>query len=315
MSIDWYPGHMVTARNDAMEAMRQTDVVIEVLDARAPHSSCNPMVEALRRENQRPALKLLNKADLADPVRTAAWLVEYNQRPKTRAIALSAKSRGEVSRILGECDALAPGRGTLAKPLRMMILGVPNVGKSTLMNTLLNRRVAKVGDEPAITKMHMRHELGPGRWLIDTPGMTWPGIAQDVALKLAATHAIGRNAYEDDVVALDLLAYLLSNYRDRVVKRYGELGDDAVAVLSGIARARNLVMRGGEPDLQRAANIFLQDFRDGVLGRLTLETVAQVDARPVAIMKPPGAKAKAKARAKATQKRAGHQPRPQRKRR
>jgi ribosome biogenesis GTPase A len=281
MSIDWFPGHMVTARKDAIEAMRQTDVVIEVLDARVPHSSCNPMVEALRRENQRPALKLLNKADLADPGRTKAWLLDYNARPGVRAIALSAQKRGEVGRIVTECQALAPGRSTPQKPLRMMILGIPNVGKSTLMNSILNRRVAKIGDEPAITKMHMRHELAPGMWLIDTPGMMWPGVAQDVAIKLAATHSIGRNAYEDDVVALDLATYLLSDYPERLGARFGAIpaGDDAHAVLAAIAGSRKFVIKGGGPDLQKAASILLQEFRTGVFGRITLETVEQVAAR------------------------------------
>ena len=283
MSINWFPGHMVTARKAALEAMRQTDVVIEVLDARVPHSSCNPLFETLRRENQRPALKILNKADLADPERTPSWLAHYNARPGTRAIALTAKSRGEVARILDECAALAPGRGTPPKPLRMMILGVPNVGKSTLMNALLNRRVAKVGDEPAITKIHMRHELGPGRWLIDTPGMTWQNLQPEVGLRLAATHSIGRNAYDDETVALDLASYLLADYPEELAHRYGALRDGAEPhnLLVSIAESRKLLVKGGGVNLPKAAAILLQEFRDGVLGRITLETVEQVAARPV----------------------------------
>jgi ribosome biogenesis GTPase A len=283
MSINWFPGHMVAARKEALEAMRQTDVVIEVLDARAPHSSCNPLFETLRRENQRPALKILNKNDVADPERTRAWLAHYNARKKTRAIALSAKSRNEVARIVDECAALAPGRNTPAKPLRMMILGVPNVGKSTIMNALLNRRVAKVGDEPAITKMHMRHELGPGRWLVDTPGMMWPNLAPEVGLKLAATHSIGRNAYDDDTVALDLANYLLADYPEAIMARYGALpeGADGYKLLLSIASSRKLLVKGGGPDVQKAAAILLQEFRNGVLGRITLETVEQVASRPV----------------------------------
>jgi ribosome biogenesis GTPase A len=283
MSINWFPGHMVTARKEAMEAMRQTDVVIEVLDARVPHSSCNPMFETLRRENQRPALKVLNKADLADPKRTLAWLAHYNAQAGVKAIALSAKSRPEVARIPDECASLAPSRGTGAKPLRMMILGIPNVGKSTLMNTLLKRRVAKVGDEPAITKMHMRHDLGPGRWLTDTPGMTWPSVPPEVGLKLAATHSIGRNAYDEETVALDLAGYLLEDYPDRIARRYGALpaGADGHALMDAIACARKLVVKGGGPDLRKAGSVLLQEFRDGVLGRISLETVAQVAKRPV----------------------------------
>ena len=282
MSIDWFPGHMVKARREAQEAMRQTDVVIEVLDARVPHSSCNPLFETLRRENQRPALKILNKIDLADPARTREWLDDYNARSGVRAIALSARSRPDVARIPDECAALVPGRGTVIKPLRMMILGIPNVGKSTLMNTLLQRKVAKVGDEPAITKMQMRHDLGVGRWLVDTPGMTWPGVSQAVAHKLAATHSIGRNAYDDESIALDLTAYLLAHYPDRITRRYGAVpaGADGTAVLLSIARARNFVARGSEPDLGKAAAVLLHEFRNGLLGAITLETPAEVAARP-----------------------------------
>lgn len=284
MPINWFPGHMVTARKDALVAMRQTDVVIEVLDARVPHSSCNPLVETLRRENQRPALKVLNKADLADPTRTRAWLAEYAARPAVRAIALSAKSRGEVGRIFTECKALVPERATRVKPLRMMILGVPNVGKSTLMNALLKRKVAKVGDEPAITKMHMRHEIDSTMWLVDTPGMLWPGVAQDAALRLAAAHSIGRNAYDAIEVATALADYLMIDYPTCIPARFAGVvaGAPGHVVLAQVASARKLVGRGGEPDLAKAATVLLNDFRAGALGRITLETVDQVVRSPQA---------------------------------
>ena len=265
---------MVTARKDAIEAMRRTDVVIEVLDARVPRSSCNPEFEALRRENERPALKILNKADLADREKTKEWLAWYNALPKTRAIALSAKSPREVKRVLTECQSLAPTRTTAQKPLRMMILGIPNVGKSTLMNSILNRRVAKVGDEPAITKMQMRHDIGPCMSLIDTPGMMWGAVAQDAALKLAATHSIGRNAYDDGSVALDLAHYLVKNYPDRITRRFGALpaGADGHGVIALIARSRSFLVKGGALDLDKASTILLHEFRTGVLGPITLET-------------------------------------------
>src|SRR5687768_3490750 len=192
---------MVTAHKEAALAMRKTDVVIEVLDARVPYSSCNPLIEKLRRQNQRPALKILNKSDVADPERTQLWLAHYNAQPGVKAIALSSKKAPEVSRIPQHALALAPTRTTPLKPQRMMILGIPNVGKSTLMNTLLKRVVTKVGDEPAVTKSHLGHELGTGMWLVDTPGMLWRGVDQDTAQRLAATHSIGRNAYENVDVA------------------------------------------------------------------------------------------------------------------
>jgi len=275
MPITWYPGHMLTARKEAAEVMGRTDLVIEVLDARAPHASLNPHIEKLRRVNKRPALKLLNKSDLADPARTPAWLSFYNGQPGTRAIALSAKKQGDVPRILKEARAMIPERGTGAKPLRMMILGIPNVGKSTLMNALLKRQVAAVGDQPAITKMQMGHALGPGLWLIDTPGLVWPGMAQETALTLAASHAIGRGAYDDQVVATHLATYLLRHYRALVTARYGELPIDCQGhqLVASIAQTRKLLLKGGVPDLNKAAVVLLDEFRTGTLGRITLETV------------------------------------------
>lgn len=274
MTIEWFPGHMATARRNAIETMRSTDVVIEVLDARVPGSSLNPMFETLRKENQRPALKILNKVDVADPKETEKWLAHYNAQPKTKAIALSAKKAGEVRRIPKECAALAPNRGTKIKPLRMMILGIPNVGKSTLMNTLLNRHVANVGDEPAITKVQMKHQLGPTQWLVDTPGMTWPGLDQDVAFKLAATHSIGRNAYDDVAVAVDLGARLLRLYPGLLAARYGALpaGCTGDTLLTHIAEARKLL----RDPVPTAAGALLNDFRDGDLGRITLDRVDEV---------------------------------------
>lgn len=273
MRISWYPGHMVTARKDAVKAMGTTDLVIEVLDARAPHATCNPVVETLRKQNRRPALKLLNKVDLADPERTPQWLAHYNALPSVTAIAVSAKAPGDVGRILKAARAMVPARGTASRPLRMMILGVPNVGKSTLMNALLKRRVAAVGDQPAVTKMHMGHALGNDMWLVDTPGLLWPGIAHDSAVRLAALHSIGTNGYDDQVAAVELGQYLLRHYPRLVGKRFGESepGVDGHGLLALVARTRSLVMKAGAPDLNKAAVTLLNDFRSGALGRITLE--------------------------------------------
>jgi ribosome biogenesis GTPase A len=270
MPITWYPGHMIAARKDAAEAMHLTDLVIEVLDARLPLTSCNPLVETLRKHNRRPALKLLNKSDLADPKCTPAWLAHYNAQPETRAIALSAKRPSDVSRILKEAAAIVRG-----KSLRMMILGVPNVGKSTLMNALLKRRIAPVGDEPAITKMHMGHSLGPGMWLIDTPGLLWPGIAHESAMKLAAAHSIGRNAYDAQEVAEFLGQYLIDHYPGLLAARFGALpaGCQGHSLVAKIADDRRFLLKGGVLDLNKAAETLLDEFRSGTLGRMTLETV------------------------------------------
>ena len=274
MSIKWFPGHMIAARKKAAESMRMIDLVIEVLDARVPRSSCNPTFEALRHAGQKPALKLLNKSDLADPEQTGLWLKHYNAQPGVRGLALCSKKPSEVDRILPACRALRPDRGRAEKPLRMMILGIPNVGKSTLMNALLKRRVAQVGDEPAITKVQTLHKLGPDMTLIDTPGMSWPGMAQEVASKLAATHSIGRAAYDDEDVALSLGLTLLRRYPELLAARFGSLPRpcDEHGLLAFIATSRHLV-KAGEPDLARAATTLLNDFRSGALGRISLETV------------------------------------------
>ena len=177
MSIQWFPGHMVAAQKKAAETMEFTDVVIEVLDARAPAASQNPMIKELGAARQRVNLKILNKADLADPKVTDQWIQYFNSLPKTKAIAISCKKVNEPKKILTFCKSLAPHRGTPLKPLRMMIMGVPNVGKSTLMNAILNKRIAKVGDEPAITKQQQRHQINDHMILVDTPGMMWPKIS------------------------------------------------------------------------------------------------------------------------------------------
>lgn len=281
MTIEWFPGHMLTARKQAAEALRKNDVVIEVLDARVPYSSCNPLVETLRRDAQRPALKILNKSDLADPVRTQQWLQFYNNQPGVRALAISCKKPHDAKRIPGEALKLAPARASASKPLRMMILGIPNVGKSTLMNALLGRHIAKVGDEPAVTKKPQVHELGNFMWLTDTAGMLWPAIEQVAALKLAISHSIGRNAYEEIVAASELAAYLLANYPELLQKRFGELppAADAHAVISAIARKRGFLVKGGDLDLEKSALILLHEFRNGTLGRISLEVPADVPGR------------------------------------
>jgi len=275
MSIQWFPGHMNSARKKAAESMEKTDLVIEVLDARLPEASSNPMITELRKARQRPCLKILNKSDLADPAATQAWLKYYDAQPQVHAIALSCKKAVEVAKIPAVCMKLTPHRGTTLKPLRVMIMGIPNVGKSTLMNALLKKRVAKVGDEPAVTKTQQRLFLGNNIVLIDTPGMMWPKIAHPTdGLMLAASHAIGVNAIIEEEVAAFLASQLLEHYRAMLVTRYGMTSSviDGVGVLEAIAQKRGLRLRGGEADVEKAAHTLLQDYRSGVLGRISLET-------------------------------------------
>lgn len=280
MAIQWYPGHMTSARKKAAETMEFIDVVIEVLDARLPDASHNPVIDEMRLFRQRPNLKVLNKADLADPQSTQAWLNYFNAQPNTKAVALSCKKPGDAKKIPGLCRKLAPHRGTHLKPLRMMIMGIPNVGKSTLMNALLNRRIAKVGDEPAVTKNQQRFELDATMNIIDTPGMMWPRIEHESdGFMLAASHAIGRNAVIDEDVALFLADNLLRNYAGLLNTRYKLAAIkldaktmDGVDLLEAIAKRRAYKRRDGLWDLERTAMVFLTDYRHGAIGRVSLET-------------------------------------------
>jgi ribosome biogenesis GTPase A len=266
---------MNAARKKAAESMENTDLVIEVLDARIPQASTNPMVEQLRNFRQRPCLKILNKSDLADPSATAAWLAFYNAQKGVKAVALCCKKPADVAKITAYCQALAPHRAVPTKPLRMMIMGIPNVGKSTLMNALLKKRVAPVGDEPAVTKVQQRLYLGKNMILTDTPGMLWPKIAHPTdGLMLAASHAVGVNALIEEEVATFLAELVLQHYPHFLTTRYGMAteGIDAVSVIEGVAQKRGYRLKGGDWDLEKAAHTLLLDYRSGALGRVSLET-------------------------------------------
>ncbi|OWW20438.1 ribosome biogenesis GTPase YlqF [Noviherbaspirillum denitrificans] len=266
---------MNAARKKAAESMEKTDLVVEVLDARLPVASSNPMIEQLRKHRQRPCLKILNKADLADPAATKAWLEHFSKQKDVHAVALSCKKPSDVAKVPGLAMRLTPHRGTALKPLRMMIMGIPNVGKSTLMNALLKKRVAAVGDEPAVTKAQQRLYLGNNMVLVDTPGMLWPKIEHPTdGLMLAASHAVGVNAVIEEEVATFLADLLLARYPQLLTARYGFKTDelDGVAVIEGIAQRRAFRVKGGDLDFEKAAHTLLIDYRSGALGRISLET-------------------------------------------
>ncbi|MFG6458770.1 ribosome biogenesis GTPase YlqF [Roseateles sp. BYS96W] len=279
MPINWFPGHMNSTRQAIKDRVKAgLDVVIELLDARLPGSSSNPLLAALT--TGRPSLKVLNKQDLADPAQTEAWLAHYNAQPHTRAIPLDAGDKAPSRALIKACRELAPLRGDMHKPLRVMICGIPNVGKSTLINTLVGKRAAKTGDEPGITKLEQKFVLENGFYLFDTPGMLWPRIAiAESGYHLAASGAIGRNAFDEEEVALELIATLKRRYAPRLQERYGltELGADD-AVLEAIGVKRGAKIRGGAVQMHKAAEALLMDFRGGHLGRITLETPEEMAA-------------------------------------
>ncbi|OAI51923.1 ribosome biogenesis GTPase YlqF [Betaproteobacteria bacterium SCGC AG-212-J23] len=274
-NIAWFPGHMAAARKKAAETMAKIDVVVEVLDARVPGASANPLIEKLREHRQRPCLKILNKADLADPEATAAWVRHLDEGKLVKAVALSCKRPGDVAKVPRLAAALAPHRDSEHKPVRMLVMGVPNVGKSTLINALLKRKVAKTGDEPAVTRQQSRWDLDDRHELIDTPGLMAPVIKNpNDALLLAASHLIGQEAYVEEEVATFLGEILLARYPGLLRTRYGFEVErmDAHRLIATIASRRGYLGKGGKPHLDKAARALLQDYRSGALGRLSLET-------------------------------------------
>jgi ribosome biogenesis GTPase A len=274
MAIQWFPGHMHLTRKAIQERIKEIDVVIELLDARLPGSSANPMLAEMTAG--KPALKVLNKQDLADPERTALWLAHYNAMPGVRALPLDASMTTPARALVAACHELAPRRGGMAKPMRVLICGIPNVGKSTLINTLKGKRAAKTGDEAGVTKLEQRITIADDFYLYDTPGVLWPRIiVAKSGYNLAASGAIGKNAFDEEEVALELLDYLHQNYPAAVEARYklsgvADMTDEQL--LEAIGRKRGALQSGGKINLQKAAEIAIHDFRSAVLGRITLET-------------------------------------------
>lgn len=275
MAIQWFPGHMNKARKDVSERLKDIDVVIEMLDARLPASSANPMLA--RMAKGKPRLMLLNKQDLADPAVTEQWLAWYRAKKQTEALGMDAGERAPAQRLIAACRALAPNRGGLEKPLRVLICGIPNVGKSTLINSMSSRKIAKTGNMPGVTKNEQRIILADDFELYDTPGMLWPKIeVEEGGYNLAASGAVGRNAMDEEEVALELLKYLLVHYRAELAARY-KLDEEELdgaqdwQALERIGKWRGAVLSGGRINMQKAAEIVLTDFRDGQTGRITLE--------------------------------------------
>lgn len=265
---------MASTRKAIVERLPDIDVVIELLDARLPGSSSNPLLAELTQG--KPALKLLNKQDLADEARTALWLAHFNAQPGTQALPLDASMAAPARRLIDACRALVPLRGGMVKPVRVLICGIPNVGKSTLINTLKGQRAAATGDEPGITKVEQKIVLANDFYLFDTPGMLWPRIiVEQSGYHLAASGGIGRNAYDEEDVAMALLATVRGPYGDRLQARYKlpdirALSDEGL--LADVGRKRGGLLSGGRVNLQKAAEVTLNDFRAGAWGRITLET-------------------------------------------
>ncbi|ATX76157.1 MAG: ribosome biogenesis GTPase YlqF [Reinekea forsetii] len=269
--INWFPGHMAKARRQISEIIPKIDVVIEILDARIPHSSMNPILTKIRRD--KPVLRLLSKADLADPLVTAKWQSFLAQEKDIMVVAMVMSDRKQLAKIPDFCRQMAPHRGGIAKPVRSMVVGIPNVGKSTLINGLAGKKVARVGDEPAVTRNQQRIQISNDFTLMDTPGIMWPSPESELGgYRLAASGAIRDTAVEYEDIALFAVDYLIQRYPEALIGRYklASVPDTATACMEAIARSRACV-RGREVDWHKVSEVVLKDLRSGALGQISLE--------------------------------------------
>ncbi len=272
-TIQWFPGHMNKARNEVKEIMPEMDIVIEVIDARIPYSSENPMVAALR--GQKPVIKILNKADLADPARTQIWLDHLEAQNGVKAIAFDDNKADDVHKIVELCKRIMPNKVESGRQIKAMIMGIPNVGKSTLINTLAGRAVAKTGNEPAVTKSQQLIKLDGGIMLYDTPGMLWPKVENEHSgYRLAATGGIRDTAFDFADVASYTAEYLIKDYPELLKSRYKieDLPQTDWEFFEVAGRNRGCVRAGNKVDTYRMSEILVNELRNGTLGRITLET-------------------------------------------
>lgn len=281
--IHWYPGHIAKAKRKLKEQLNLVDVVIEVLDARLPLSSKYPEVEELC--PNKPRLILLNKADLSDEKKNEQWRAFLEKNCKCDVFLTYAKATGDVNKIINKLQELArPAilalmqKGLLQRPARVMVIGMPNVGKSSIINKLIKKGKAKTGAKAGVTRQQQWVRIHPKVDLLDTPGII--PMRQDdqlLAMKLAFVNSVSENAYESEHAANELLKFMEENYKKNLFEYYKLDGLKKSVALEDIAYARNWVLSEGKPDIQRAASYILSDFRNARLGKLTLDKFPEND--------------------------------------
>lgn len=277
MNYQWYPGHMTKAKRMMQEDIKLIDVIIELVDARVPASSRNPDIDELGKNKSR--VVLLNKADLADEAQNARW-AEYFRQKGCLTVALDSRNKAGMSALGGVIQEACREkierdrrRGIKNRPVRAMVAGIPNVGKSTFINTFAGRACAKTGNRPGVTKGKQWIRLNKNVELLDTPGILWPKFEeQTVGMRLAMIGSIRDEILNTEELALELISFLREYYAGTITGRYGcaEEGEPP-AVLADIAKSRGCLQKGQELDYQKASFIVLDDFRSGKLGRITLE--------------------------------------------
>ena len=270
--IQWYPGHMHKASKEFKKILPQVDLVIEVIDARLPYSSENPMLKHLRQS--KPCIKILNKSDLADQARLREWqsLLEQDEKVKTLTCSLQDNV---IAKLSGLCRHLIPVRNNRSSMIVAMITGIPNVGKSTLINRLAGRSIAKTGNEAALTRFQQRIQITTDLTLVDTPGVLWPNIEnQNSGYRLAATGAIRDTALDLQDVACFVAEFFLDNYPEFIQQRYHleTLPQNEVELLEAIARKRGCIVSGGRVDFEKVSRLLIAELRSGELGAVCFET-------------------------------------------
>ncbi|WP_374720546.1 ribosome biogenesis GTPase YlqF [Parageobacillus toebii] len=280
MTIQWFPGHMAKAKREVQEKLKLIDIVFELLDARIPMSSRNPMINEIL--GNKPRIVLLNKADMADEAITQQWIA-YFQQQQLRALAIDAQTGTGIKQIVAASKEMLKGKfAKMAakgiknpRPMRALIVGIPNVGKSTLINRLAGRNIAKTGDKPGVTKAQQWIKVGKEMELLDTPGILWPKFEdEEVGLKLATTGAIKDTILNLQDVAVYALNFLKQHYPERLKERYSldDIPEEIVALFDAIGKRRGCLVSGGAVDYDKVSEIVLHDIRTEKLGRLSFET-------------------------------------------
>ncbi|WP_158970014.1 ribosome biogenesis GTPase YlqF [Paraglaciecola sp. L3A3] len=286
MAVHWYPGHMHKAQKEIKQVLPQVDLLIEVLDARIPYSSENPAIAQMR--GDKPCIKVLSKTDLADPEITAMWQ-EYLERERSvKTFAATTEQPAKMKQIIDLCRKMLPEKDASVKTINTMIVGIPNVGKSTLINILADRVIAKTGNEAAVTKNQQRINLGNGITLFDTPGILWPKVENpNSGYRLAATGAIKDTAMEYDDVGFYAADYLIKAYPELLKDRFKleHIPTTEIEFLEVAAGSRGALMAGGRVNLHKICEVLINELRSGKLGRISLETPDMVQQEEVEMEK------------------------------
>ena len=272
MKIQWFPGHMHKASKEIREKLPEMDLLIEVLDSRLPGSSENPMIASIRKH--KPCIKIFNKSDLADPELTQQWQDYYEQDKGIKTLCLTRDQPEKIKQISSLCRKMIPISESRVREVQAMIVGIPNAGKSTIINILTGRTIAKTGNEAAVTRQQQRIKINDNVVLFDTPGLLWGNINNEHSgYRLAISGAIKDTAFDHDDAAFYLAEHLIKHYPKLLVERYqlSASPQTELELIEAIGRLRGCLRAGGQVELDKACKILINEFRLVTLGKITLE--------------------------------------------